>query len=243
MHQTFTETFSFAFLGGVLPALIWLFLWLLEDEKHPEPKRRIFKAFAAGALLVPVALLIERIIAEFLGYSATNQLGNLDFSFPALLAFAAVEESVKLAAAYLSSFRHNKDFDEPVDTMIYLISAALGFAAFENALFVERGLTLHFGVNLLVYSGSLRFVGATLLHVVSSGLLGGFLAYTFWKKRHTTAIATGLGSVILLHAVFNFFILKGGEGVVTILTFAFLWFITFILIGVFQKIKHLKHIS
>jgi|SRR3989344_2088766 len=241
MHQTFTETLFFALLGGVLPAIIWLVLWTREDEKHPEPKRRIFKAFAAGALLVPVALAVERIIAEFLWHSTGSPLGVSDFSFLALLAFAAVEESAKLAAAYLSSFRHNKDFDEPVDTMIYLISAALGFAAFENVLFLERGLTHHIGVNLLIYSGSLRFVGATLLHVVSSGLLGGFLAYTFWKKRHTGAIAVGLGSVILLHAVFNFFILKGGERAVTVFAFAFLWFAAFILISVFQKIKHLKH--
>ena len=243
MHQTFAETLSFALLGGILPAVLWLALWLFEDEKHPEPKRRIFKAFAAGALLVPVALLVERISAEFLGYSVGNPLGSFNFNFPALLMFAAIEEIAKLAAAYFSSFRHNKDFDEPVDTMIYLISAALGFAAFENALFIERGLTNHVGVNLLVYSGSLRFVGATLLHVVSSGLLGGFLAYTFWKKRHAGALAMGLGSVILLHAVFNFFILKGSGGIAAILTFVFLWFAAFMLISVFQKIKHLKHIA
>ena len=49
-----------AFLGGVLPTLIWLLFWQLEDRCEPEPKRYIFLCFLGGAVSVLVALPLER---------------------------------------------------------------------------------------------------------------------------------------------------------------------------------------
>ena len=37
-----------AVIGGVLPALLWLFFWLREDRCEPEPRRYIIFAFLAG---------------------------------------------------------------------------------------------------------------------------------------------------------------------------------------------------
>ena len=41
-----------AIVGGILPALIWLFFWLMEDRCEPEPKRYIFLCFLGGMLAV-----------------------------------------------------------------------------------------------------------------------------------------------------------------------------------------------
>ena len=74
-----------AFLGGVLPILLWLFFWLMEDSKAPEPKGYIFFCFLAGMVVVlPVALPLERFAA---GYFAGPML---------LFSWAVIEEIAKL---------------------------------------------------------------------------------------------------------------------------------------------------
>jgi len=39
---------------------VWLWFWLKEDAKRPEPKRLLFAAFAAGMIAVPFALSLEK---------------------------------------------------------------------------------------------------------------------------------------------------------------------------------------
>src|SRR3989338_10517093 len=87
---------------------------------------------------------------------------------PALIfvLWAAAEELFKWLAARFSALR-SKQYDEPIDAVIYLLTAALGFAALENTLFLVASFSkLNFlGV---IATGNLRFIGATLLHVLSS---------------------------------------------------------------------------
>jgi len=139
---------TFALLGGILPTLIWLWFWLREDI-HPEPKRLIVKGFFAGVIAIPFALLFEAVI--FCGSSllllegtapawcslATPLLGTHPqlFEWVIIIGFAFAEEYVKYKVAYKFLLRGG-DFDEPVDAMIYLMTVALGFAAFENFFFL-----------------------------------------------------------------------------------------------------------
>src|SRR3954464_3997779 len=95
-----------AFLGGVLPALLWLTFWLLEDRLHPEPKWYIFFCFVAGMLMVAVVLPIERLA---LLHTSGTQL---------LFLWALTEEVSKFAAAYVIAL-HSRVFDEPLDAIIY----------------------------------------------------------------------------------------------------------------------------
>src|SRR6185436_19260214 len=95
------------------------------------------------------------------------------------------------------------------DWPIYLITAALGFAALENALFLVKPLAM--GQNTVgLLTGQLRFLGSTLLHTVSSGILGIGLAISFYMKgfRRIWHITLGLILAIALHSVFNFFIIR-----------------------------------
>ena len=39
---------AYAAIGGMLPALFWLWFWLQEDKLHPEPRSRIMLAFLGG---------------------------------------------------------------------------------------------------------------------------------------------------------------------------------------------------
>ena len=56
------QTIIFAFLGGLAPALIWLFFWLREDKKHPEPRKNILLTFLFGMCVVPIAFIIQFLV-------------------------------------------------------------------------------------------------------------------------------------------------------------------------------------
>ena len=49
-------TLGYAFLGGLLPSLIWLYFLLKEDSRCPEPRTLIALTFVAGMVAVPFAL-------------------------------------------------------------------------------------------------------------------------------------------------------------------------------------------
>ena len=199
-----------AILGGVLPALLWLTFWLLEDRCEPEPKRYIFFTFMLGMLAVWPALGVEKALALY----ATGT--------PLLLYWAITEECLKFGAALLGALVW-ASYDEPLDAVIYLVTAALGFSAMENALFLFTSLSQGDLVRSVV-TGDLRFIGATLLHTLSSATVGISLAISYWRPATARRVAA-LGGVILavfLHTLFNFFILQGG-GDSTFWVFLIIW--------------------
>lgn len=226
-----SDTLAYALAGGLLPALVWLLFWLREDI-HPEPKRLIMKAFFAGALAIPVAVAAEAVIycgsaalflfsgeAPFCGSALPPLLGigdsTLIVGVIAVIGFAVAEEYAKYRGAK-KFFRDKNYFDEPVDAMIYLITVALGFAAFENILFLIPAFGHSFSEGLVV--GNLRFLGATLLHAISSGAVGYAIALSFYKpEKRRRYVAAGLLAATTLHTIFNALILyasdSGGSGI------------------------------
>jgi RsiW-degrading membrane proteinase PrsW (M82 family) len=230
-----------ALLGGLLPALLWLAFWLLEDRLHPEPKRYIFFCFIAGmVLVVPVTIggHIFGIVLPLEKWALAHLSG-----FNLLFAWATIEELTKFAAALLIALRA-RVFDEPLDAVIYLVTVALGFSAAENALFLINPLT-HGNILQGVITGDLRFIGATLLHTLSSATIGIALAFAFYEKFSTRIIAA-IGGVILaiaLHTLFNFFILGAGSAV-TFWIFLIIWLgIIAVLLGVERVKRTVPHYS
>lgn len=189
-----------AFLGGVVPSFVWLFFWLLEDRCQPEPKRYIFFAFVAGMCGTIIALPLERYVA---GYFSSG--------FALFLSWATIEELLKFGAAYFVALRFAV-YDEPLDAVIYMVTAALGFSALENALFLWTPLQQGDLLRGLV-TEDLRFMGATLLHTLASATIGISLALSFYKPASVRKMFAFVGVIlaITLHTLFNFFILQEGS--------------------------------
>ncbi|MEK7567407.1 MAG: PrsW family glutamic-type intramembrane protease [Patescibacteria group bacterium] len=231
-----TSTFFFAFLGGVLPASLWLWFWLKEDRISPEPRSMIITTFCAGMVATLVALVLENILREYIPFPGKN-LGLSGIIF--IMLWASIEEFVKFSAAYYTALSRREN-DEPIDNMIYLITAALGFAALENALFlidpIKKGLLIDSLIN-----GNLRFIGSTLLHVVSSASIGIFMAFAFCKLPNAKRLLTTLGFIfaILLHTLFNYYILVSEEGRI-FGVFGALWVGVVILLLFFERAKKIN---
>ena len=219
-------TLFFALLGGIFPALLWLWFWLREDKARPEPRGMIFLSFVVGMLVIPFAILIEQGATYF------------DLGGAVLFVWAAIEELLKYGAGYLFVLRR-KSNDEPIDGLIYMITIALGFAALENALFLLDPL-IDGGIIQTILTGNFRFLGATLLHTLASAVVGASIALGFYKTPGLKKLYVSIGLVlaIVLHATFNFFIINS-NGEKLILVFFFVWVGIIALILLFEKVKKL----
>lgn len=226
--------FAIAFLAGLIPALFWLWFWLREDVRKPEPYFLIAITFIAGMAVVPLALPMQKFALEL--YSGLDiVLGDNGL----MLVWVIIEELLKYAVALIVIF-WNREVDEPIDMVIYMIVIALGFAALENALFIFNPLMAGDYINSAL-TGSFRFLGATLLHVLASGTVGVILALVYYKSRVVQLLAgtVGLFMAIVLHALFNFFIMGASEE--TILgVFLFVWMGIIVLFLLFEKIKMIE---
>ena len=158
----------FAGIFGIIPAIIWLWFWLREDI-HPEPTKFIIFCFLLGMLSVFVALPLQHLTEKL-----TGNIVGLFFLW------AIIEESLKFGSAWIGGI-HSPADDEPIDPIIYMIVAALGFVAMENTLFLIDPL-ISGNLGNTIITGNLRFIGATLLHVMSSSTIGIFLALSFTKN-------------------------------------------------------------
>jgi RsiW-degrading membrane proteinase PrsW (M82 family) len=216
-----------ALIGGLIPALLWLWFWLKEDKERPEPRGLIIVTFLVGMASVMIVLPLEEYVRNFItdGPSLT-------------IAWAAIEELVKFGAVLLIALK-TRYVDEPVDFAIYMITGALGFAALENALFLMHPITLN-ETTVSLLTGNLRFLGATLLHAVASGFIGIFMGLAFFsqKARKGTMLFLGLLTAIILHSAFNFFII-GNNGQNFFAVFGFLWVISIISVLLFEKLRRL----
>ena len=184
---------------GLAPSIFWLFFYLKKDC-HPEPKYLITRTFLMGMIISPIAILLQLAVLKVSIFGFTIPEDSMQFFFWAAL----VEEVIKFLAVTLIILR-NPEFDEPVDAMIYMVTAGLGFAAIENILVMFRiipdGPTATLGV------WTLRFMGAILLHALSSGILGYFLAVSWFYQHHRKKlILIGLIMSTLFHFAFNSFL-------------------------------------
>lgn len=218
-----------ALLGGVIPSILWLWFWLREDKLEPEPRTKLMAVFLAGMVGVLIVLPVEKIIFGLL---------NNTTSVFTLISWAAAEEIVKYGVAYVTALR-SREADEPIDLLMYMITAALGFSALENSLFL---LDLVGGQTTTqsIISGNMRFLGATLLHTLSSGVLGVMLAFSMFKQAEVKkmAVLTGLCFAIGLHAIFNFFIMNSGQQIFFV--FGGVWLAIIVLLLIFEKIKTIR---
>lgn len=187
---------------GLLPSLIWLSFFLKKDC-HPEPKYLISKTFLMGIIISPLAIFLQLILIK----------AGLNTGINFLLWAALIEELLKFYAIKFIVL-NNPNFDEPVDAMIYMITAAMGFAAIENILFMFKVVPdaslmplmqidpdqLRSAFGILV----LRFAGATILHALSSAIIGYFLAMSWFFQQHKSKLLIiGIIIATIFHFTFN----------------------------------------
>lgn len=134
--------------SAILPFALsfgWLFFVRRFDRARPEPMWLVAATFALGGLSIVPAGLAElglSALTPWLDPSVVTMGGQM-WALPiAILVTSLVvggaEEGSKFLAAW-SLARHRREFDEPVDGIVYGCAASLGFAAVENIKYFAFG--------------------------------------------------------------------------------------------------------
>ena len=192
------DIFLYILIIGFLPGLLWLFFWLREGEDDkPEPKYLILKTFFYSWIGV-----------VFVKIAQTVAISIFDKNIQPFV-FVALEELVKFLIVYKVALT-KKANNERTDPILYLIIGAIGFATLENILYLisyllKYGLYKSFGVVFF------RYVGATIIHIVSTGLIGFFMSLTYYKKKSIRIIFLHIGFFLAVFVHYNFNILSSSK--------------------------------
>jgi RsiW-degrading membrane proteinase PrsW (M82 family) len=142
------KNFRLAFACFILPmalSLCWLLFVRRFDRAQPEPLWLVLATFAIGGASAFGAGLVEGLLGTLTPYLSPEimTLGGQLQAFPvALIVFTFVvgvsEEGAKFLGAWSLAY-HRREFDEPVDGIIYGAASSLGFAAVENVKYFTDG--------------------------------------------------------------------------------------------------------
>ncbi|MFT5360041.1 MAG: RsiW-degrading membrane proteinase PrsW (M82 family), partial [Candidatus Paceibacteria bacterium] len=79
------KVLGLALLSGLIPALVWLWFWLKEDEENPEPIGLLTLTFIVGMLSVIVVIPLQQLVSNFIFNEQTL-----------VVVWAGLEEVIKL---------------------------------------------------------------------------------------------------------------------------------------------------
>ena len=166
-------------------------------------------------------------------------ISTLPYQNTVLIFLYAASEEILKYLAFAAILSKNPNLNKPVSYPIYLITAALGFAALENTFYLIHPITAN-NATLSFLTGNLRFLGSTLLHSATSGILGISIGLAFFKDSFSRTLSgfIGLITAIALHGTFNFFIM-GNNGENFLQVFGFLWVVTIIIMLLFEKLRRM----
>lgn len=132
-------------LVPLVMSLGWLVFVRRFDRAQPEPWWLVLATFGLGGLSVIPAGFAEYFLmgaSPYLNPEVMTLGGQVLGLLPGLVVFTLVvgfsEEGSKFLGAW-SLARHRREFDEPVDGIVYGAASALGFAAVENIKYFAAG--------------------------------------------------------------------------------------------------------
>ncbi len=172
---------AFGLMMALVPALLWLIFFYLQDRLSPEPKGNVFGVFVLGGLLAAAIgqPVIERIF-QVQDWMYTTWWVQL---LASILVIGFVQEFLVYASVRYSIYR-SRDFDERVDGVIYAIAAGLGYATVLNFQYVMQ----HGGVDVGV--GAMTVTINALAQAGFAGIIGYFLGQAKFETTPRYWLAT-----------------------------------------------------
>ncbi len=173
-------------------AAIILYIYL-KDKHEREPLSLLFLSFIYGIFSILITLIIT-LPVNFLFVLRANDVIHEFYS--AFFKVALVEEFSKFLFVRFILFP-NKNFNEPFDGIVYSVMVSMGFATFENLLYV-----FEYGYETAI----LRMFTAVPAHATFGILMGYFLGKA--KFTHSKQIRYSLISLMaatFFHGAYDYF--------------------------------------
>ncbi len=176
---------------ALAPGACIIFYIYVKDRYEKEPIRLLAMAFGLGIVSTFITLIIS------LPLDAWIPIEEHDLRAEAVHAFllvALVEEFSKFIFLRWVFFR-NPNFNEPFDGIVYSIMIGMGFATFENILYVMDG-----GFETAI----LRMFTAVPAHATFAVLMGYFVGRQKFEPDKPYLSFLGLIAAILFHGAYDY---------------------------------------
>ncbi|MDZ4715022.1 MAG: PrsW family glutamic-type intramembrane protease [Cytophagales bacterium] len=164
----------------------------LKDKHEKEPVGLLIKSFIYGILSVLVTFVLSAPLQMFV---PTDEENLSQQAVHAFILVALVEEFSKFIFVR-GILYNNPHFNEPFDGIVYSVMVGMGFATFENILYVSEG-----GMEVAV----LRMFTAVPAHATFAVLMGYFLGKAKFEHKRGFMAVFGLIAATFFHGAYDYF--------------------------------------
>lgn len=228
-----TNTGIMLFLA-VLPVVLIL-LFIYNKDKTKEPLGLLIKLFSLGIASCFFVLAASEVMENFLPFmkGSLEDKSFIEILLYSFIGVALIEEFFKWLMLYFQGYK-NKEFDEFYDILVYSVFVSLGFAFFENLLYVFGKESLQVAL--------LRAISAVPSHACDAVFMGYYLnlakqcAHQGRKDLEKRNIILSIIVPTILHGIYDFCLMSGN------ILFLFV-FIVFVIELYSLSVKKVKELS
>lgn len=131
----FLDIIKFLIGISVLPSIVLMWMTYKKDKIEKEPFGMLVALFFCGGASIVVAGIVEVFFRKILGEFIAFDTSIIYIFIQNFIGVALVEELIKFVILKIGTW-NNKNFNYTFDAIVYAVFVSLGFAAFENILYV-----------------------------------------------------------------------------------------------------------
>ncbi len=188
-------------LPVIVPVLFWAAYHYHKDRHLPEPPGNLLLCLVLGVLASIASTWFYMALEPFgLRYDAVELAGNntLGLLAYALLVIGPLEEIAKMLP-FLLVVIHFREFDEPLDGIIYASFIALGYAAAEN---------VHYAQFLTPVEAAARGFASPVVHILFASIWGHWIMQARLDGSSIArAAVVGFSIAAAAHGIYDFVVL------------------------------------
>lgn len=222
------------FAIAIIPVIL-ISKYVHGKDKNKEPVGLLALLFLSGVASCFLVIFISMFLTPYLPFMQidTSQPNNfLDVLLYSFVGVALIEESCKFLMTYAIGYR-NRSFDEVYDIVVYSVFVALGFAGFENVLYVfQSGIV----------TGILRAILAVPGHACDGLFMGYYLSLAKIshlkknKEAERNYIIKSIFVPVVLHGIYDFCCFAGNSIIILV-------FVVFVIAMYWIAIKKLNLVA
>ncbi len=216
-------------LAAILPAIFLMRYIYNQDKYEKEPASLLWKLVLGGILAALAAMILERVVINII-MPLFTYIDMTSYSITEAIMVGIIEEGCKFY--FLKRYTwNNQNFNFRYDGVVYAVFCSLGFAAFENIMYVfSYGLSVAFTRALLAipaHMGFAVFMGSFYGRAKVCEVRGN-------DSGRTANLILGYLSAVCLHAFYDATAMVGTDTA----TIMFVIFVLLMYFVVFRKVKH-----